>query len=117
LKTQLDALKDTLKSRTEELEQVRKSGGKASRVLEKALKEIASCVRLPSLSLFLSSRAELTRENLQNDEIERLAAERFSLYRRCKLEDIDLPLEKGSLDDIPIEEVRSLSFLFLLSPF
>jgi structural maintenance of chromosome 1 len=44
----------------------------------------------------------------QNDEIERLAAERFSLYRRCKLEDIDLPLEKGSLDDIPIEEVCPL---------
>jgi structural maintenance of chromosome 1 len=109
-------LKDTLKSRTEELEQVRKSGGKASRVLEKALKEIASCVRLVSVSFrFLSSEADALEP--QNDEIERLAAERFSLYRRCKLEDIDLPLEKGSLDDIPIEEVRLLSSLFLLSPF
>lgn len=41
----------------------------------------------------------------QNDEIERLSSERFTLYRRCKLEEIDLPLTKGRLDDIPMEEV------------
>lgn len=27
------------------------------------------------------------------------------MYRRCKLEEIDLPLTKGRLDDIPMEEV------------
>lgn len=43
---------------------------------------------------------------VQNDEIERLSSERFAVYRRCKLEEIDLPLSEGSLEDIPIEEVR-----------
>ncbi|GAA5824181.1 hypothetical protein JCM11251_001555 [Rhodosporidiobolus azoricus] len=85
LKTHLGSLQETLQEKTAELEAVRKSGGKAARTLDKALKDIATC----------------------NDEIERLAAERFSLYRRCKLEDIDLPLEKGSLDDIPIEETAA----------
>lgn len=41
----------------------------------------------------------------QNDEIEKLSSERHAVYRRCKLEEIDLPLESGSLDDVPIEEV------------
>lgn len=40
----------------------------------------------------------------QNDEIERLASERFNIYRRCKLEDIDLPLRAGDISSVPIDE-------------
>ena len=47
----------------------------------------------------------------QNDEIEKLSSERFAIYRRCKLEEIELPLEKGSLDTISID-VSFRSFLF-----
>ena len=43
----------------------------------------------------------------QNDELERLSSDRFSVYRRCKFEEIDLPMSKGSLDDVPIDEVSS----------
>ncbi|BGP16097.1 hypothetical protein JCM10213_007524 [Rhodosporidiobolus nylandii] len=82
LKRTLEQLQETLGEKNAELEVVRKSGGKAARTLDKALKEVATC----------------------NDEIERLASERFSLYRRCKLEDIDLPLAKGSLDKVPMGE-------------
>ncbi|GAA99875.1 hypothetical protein E5Q_06578 [Mixia osmundae IAM 14324] len=32
-------------------------------------------------------------------------ADRFGLFRRCRLEDIDLPLEEGRLDDVPLDEV------------
>ncbi|GAA5851241.1 hypothetical protein JCM8547_004180 [Rhodosporidiobolus lusitaniae] len=85
LRLTLEQVQETLTEKNAELEATRKSGGKAGRALDKALKEIAAC----------------------NDKIERLAAERFSLYRRCKLEDIDIPLEKGSLDDIPIEETAA----------
>ncbi|GJN89317.1 hypothetical protein Rhopal_002297-T1 [Rhodotorula paludigena] len=85
LRLALERLQETLAEKQGELEAVRKEGGKAGRVLDKALKEIASC----------------------NDEIERLASERFTLYRRCKLEEIDLPLTKGKLDDIPIEEAAA----------
>jgi hypothetical protein len=41
----------------------------------------------------------------QNDEIRRQSSERFSIYRRCKVEDIELPLESGSLKNVPLEEV------------
>ncbi|GAA6027216.1 hypothetical protein JCM8097_002493 [Rhodosporidiobolus ruineniae] len=85
LKMTLEQLQETLKEKNGELDATRKSGGKAAKVLDKALKEIAAC----------------------NDEIERLASDRFALYRRCKLEGIDLPLEQGSLDDIPIEEAAA----------
>ena len=105
----LDQLKETLVDKQTDLEQARKAGGKASRALDQALKEVATAVRqLLSLSFCsLSAGHVLTLEHrAQNDDIERLSSERFTLYRRCKLEEIDLPLTKGRLDDIPIEEVR-----------
>ncbi|CEQ42431.1 SPOSA6832_04230 [Sporobolomyces salmonicolor] len=85
LKQTLEELQVTLANKNAELEEVRKSGSKAAKVLDKALKEVATC----------------------NDEIERLSSEQFALYRRCKLEEIDLPLSKGSLDEIPIEEAAA----------
>ncbi|KAI8451120.1 RecF/RecN/SMC [Phakopsora pachyrhizi] len=39
-----------------------------------------------------------------NDEISRLASERLNIYRRCKIEDISLPLKEGSISRIPIDE-------------
>ena len=41
----------------------------------------------------------------KNDEIEKLASERSSIYRKCRLEEINLPLIAGNLKDVPIEEV------------
>lgn len=43
---------------------------------------------------------------LQNDQIEALSMERTSLYRKCRLEEVDLPLKSGSLRNVPMEEVR-----------
>ncbi|GAA5960068.1 hypothetical protein JCM3765_006153 [Sporobolomyces pararoseus] len=80
-----EASKTEWEEKNQELEDLKKSNSKASRALDKALKEIATC----------------------NDEIERLSSERFAIYRRCKMEEIDLPLSKGSLDDIPIEEAAA----------
>lgn len=40
--------------------------------------------------------------------MEKLDSERSSIFRRCKLEQIELPMEKGSLDDVSLEEVESL---------
>jgi hypothetical protein len=44
--------------------------------------------------------------HLQNDQIEALSMERTSLYRKCRLEEIDLPLKSGNLRNVPMEEVR-----------
>lgn len=54
----------------------------------------------------LRADKSLPSTSAQNDEIERTSSERFTLYRRCKLEEIELPLTKGRLEDIPMEEVR-----------
>jgi hypothetical protein len=45
----------------------------------------------------------------QNDEIRRQSSERFTIYRRCKVEDIELPLSTGSLAQVPLEEVGSMT--------
>ncbi|CAG8495652.1 5119_t:CDS:10 [Dentiscutata erythropus] len=37
--------------------------------------------------------------NMESD-IEKLEADRFSIFRKCKLEEIDLPLLRGSLDNV-----------------
>ena len=40
----------------------------------------------------------------QNDEIEKLALERSSIYRKCRLEEVKLPLLQGHLRNVPMEE-------------
>ncbi|KAI7850377.1 RecF/RecN/SMC N terminal domain-containing protein [Circinella umbellata] len=37
-------------------------------------------------------------------EIEKVHAERVSIFRKCKLEDIDLPMARGALDDVIMDE-------------
>lgn len=46
--------------------------------------------------------------DLQNDEIEKFSLERSSLYRKCRLEEIKLPLLSGNLKHVPMEEVPRL---------
>jgi structural maintenance of chromosome 1 len=99
LQEELKELQETLDERTKVVEQVKRTTTKASKVLDQALKEIASKVgchhnRL-GFSLIFS----------QNDEIERLASERSSIYRKCRLDGIKLPLLEGNLRNVSMEEV------------
>lgn len=70
-----------------ELERIKKTASRATKAYERVIKEIAAL----------------------NDSIEKLAGERLGVYRRCKLEEIELPLLHGNLDAIPLEDVRFLS--------
>ncbi|KAF8983388.1 Structural maintenance of chromosomes protein 1 [Entomortierella lignicola] len=38
--------------------------------------------------------------------VEKLDSERSSIFRRCKLEQIELPMEKGSLNDVSLDDVE-----------
>jgi structural maintenance of chromosome 1 len=49
--------------------------------------------------------------SIQNDEIEKRSLERSSIYRKCRLEEMKLPLIRGNLKNIPMEEARYMSFL------
>ena len=42
---------------------------------------------------------------MQNDEIEKLGLERSAIYRKCRLDEIKLPLVAGNLKNVPMEEV------------
>ncbi|KAJ7246598.1 condensin complex subunit SMC1 [Mycena haematopus] len=82
LRGDLSKLQETLDEKTKNVEQVKKTTTKASKILDQALKEIAS----------------------KNDEIEKLALERSSIYRKCRLDEIKLPLLEGQLKNVPMEE-------------
>ena len=49
--------------------------------------------------------------------IEKKYADRNHIFRRCKLEEIELPFEKGSLDDIPLGEFDVRSHEVMVSYF
>lgn len=82
LRAALDALKDTLDEMANLSDAAKKSVNKAVKDADNVQKEIGEW----------------------KDEIQRQSSERFAIYRRCKVEDISLPLAKGSLTKVPLEE-------------
>ncbi|WWC61082.1 uncharacterized protein I303_103660 [Kwoniella dejecticola CBS 10117] len=88
LQDEVDRQREKLESANEayeaiiaKIEGARDTARRTQRTLDKALKEIA----------------------VWNDEIERSGSERHAIYRRCRLEEIDLPLLRGTLDKVPLE--------------
>ncbi|KAL7268980.1 Structural maintenance of chromosomes protein 1 [Rhizina undulata] len=86
-KEDLEQRKVELEKRAERVNELRRDVGKRSKDLENAVKTI----------------------NGLEAEIERNAAGRYALFRRCKLEEIRLPLtaDSASLDDLPIDVQRA----------
>ncbi|KAH9884117.1 cohesin complex subunit psm1 [Cubamyces lactineus] len=82
LQEELKQLSEVLEEKTKKVEEVKKTTNKAAKALDQALKEVAT----------------------HNDEIEKLGLERSALYRKCKLDEIKLPLVTGSLKNVPMEE-------------
>ncbi|KAJ1023907.1 hypothetical protein NDA13_004741 [Ustilago tritici] len=82
MQSQLSRLQTNNESKKATLEEKRTDLQKAARLLDSLSKEIAA----------------------RNDEIERLGSERAAIYRRCRLEEIALPLIKGSLSKVGLEE-------------
>ncbi|PWZ00201.1 putative SMC1-chromosome segregation protein [Testicularia cyperi] len=82
MKQRLSELQAENEAKKAALETARSEYARAGRVLDSMLKEVAA----------------------RNDEIERLGSERASIYRRCRLEEIELPLLKGSLAKVALEE-------------
>ncbi|KIK68666.1 hypothetical protein GYMLUDRAFT_729684 [Collybiopsis luxurians FD-317 M1] len=81
-KEELGELQEVLDEKTKVVEQAKRTASKASKGLDQALKEISAL----------------------NDEIEKLAMERSATYRKCRLEEIKLPLLSGNLRNVPMEE-------------
>ncbi|KAF9817733.1 hypothetical protein IEO21_03282 [Rhodonia placenta] len=82
LQEELKEHNEVLEEKSKAVEQVKRTAMKASKVLDQALKEIAT----------------------RNDEIEKLGLERSSIYRKCRLDEVRLPLVEGNLKNVPMEE-------------
>jgi len=80
----LDKAKASYEDTARAVEGARDAARKTQRALDRALKEIA----------------------VWNDEIEKSGSSRTAIYRKCRMDEIDLPLEEGDLSSVPIEEVR-----------
>lgn len=89
-KDELEALQDTL-------EQVRATYGEKSKKVADAKHELQK----------KSKDIEARLKEISNLEgtVQKNSAGKFALLRRCKLEQIQIPLKEGSLDDIPNEDV------------
>ncbi|KAI5291978.1 Structural maintenance of chromosomes protein 1, partial [Ascosphaera atra] len=85
LNGELETQREAYARSSEELASVRQQVQKRSKKVEGTLKAI----------------------NALEGEAQRVAADRYALLRRCKLEDIDLPLAEGSkpLDALPIDDL------------
>ncbi|QRW05236.1 structural maintenance of chromosomes protein [Ceratobasidium sp. AG-Ba] len=79
---QVATLNESLAEVTKVLDGHKRTALHSTKEVDKALKEIAAC----------------------NDNIEKAASERFTIYRRCVLEEIKIPLESGSLRNVPLEQ-------------
>ena len=82
-KRKLEETTTAYEESTQAVEEVRGTARKTQKILDQALKEIAAA----------------------NDVIEKLGSDRHAIYRKCRLEEVDLPLVSGKLDRVPLEEV------------
>ncbi|KAF7332519.1 Structural maintenance of chromosomes protein [Mycena kentingensis (nom. inval.)] len=81
-KEELAGFQTALDEKSKKVEEVKKTTSKAGKQLDSALKEVAT----------------------MNDEIEKSALDRSAIYRKCRLEEIRLPLVEGNLKNVPMEE-------------
>ncbi|KAG9032708.1 Structural maintenance of chromosomes protein 1, partial [Tulasnella sp. UAMH 9824] len=82
LREDMAGVQEEFDEKTRALDEVKKVVARTAKALEKTMKDIT----------------------LMNDQIEKGASERFSIYRKCKLEEIALPVIRGNLNKVPMEE-------------
>ena len=80
-KGKLDSATATTEEASSKVDEVREKSRQTSKALDKALRSIAGW----------------------NDEIVKSGSDRHAIYKRCRLEEIDLPLSRGRLDRVPLE--------------
>ncbi|ORX39922.1 putative cohesin complex subunit and chromosome segregation protein [Kockovaella imperatae] len=80
-RSKLEAAVQGSEQALQKVDRVRESSREMSRLLDKALRNIAGW----------------------NDEISKSASDRHAIYKRCRLENIELPLVRGRLDKVPLD--------------
>lgn len=88
-KDELEALKENLEEVKEELSKKAEKVSEAKQAVQKRSKDIEA--RLKAISGLEA-------------EIQKNSASKFALLRRCKLEQVQIPLAEGSLDELPNQD-------------
>lgn len=89
---------DEIKVRKQEFENSKKEEESKSEEVSISKNSLAGCnTELDKISKEISSREA---------EMEKYIAERYDIFRRCKLEEINLPLINGSIDDFPLDDTE-----------
>ncbi|RIA97440.1 condensin complex subunit SMC1 [Glomus cerebriforme] len=84
MQNELNKIKESFDEKTDAVNVAKRKLSQVTKEIERMMKEIVN----------------------KESDIEKLEADQFSIFRKCKLEEIHLPLERGSLDDIPIKNSR-----------
>ncbi|KZT54653.1 condensin complex subunit SMC1 [Calocera cornea HHB12733] len=82
LRERREGLAQTDEQEARNVSEAKRAAGKAAALLDKTSKEISD----------------------MNTEIDKLAAERANIYRKCRIDEIDLPLKSGRIENVPIDE-------------
>lgn len=106
----LEAERASIKNRLDELHaELDTLGEKFDKQKERYLQsgEELSLARIQVQKRAKKVEATLKAANALDSEIQRYSADRYTLLRRCKLDDIDIPLLEGSqpLDALPIDDL------------
>ncbi|KIY73713.1 condensin complex subunit SMC1 [Cylindrobasidium torrendii FP15055 ss-10] len=86
---QISTQKESLSQLQEELDEKNKAVDNAKKASSKAVKALEAAAK------------EIT---LRNDDLEKLASDRAGIYRKCRVDEVDLPLAAGHLKNVPMEE-------------
>ncbi|KAJ3248105.1 Structural maintenance of chromosomes protein 1 [Chytriomyces hyalinus] len=89
----LDSFKESLATSSAKFEERRKQVEAAKKTLTTLQKEM---------------EGTLKGINGKQAQVDRLNAERLAIFRRCKLEEIELPLSRGSLTSMSLEEIDAM---------
>ncbi|KAF9402001.1 Structural maintenance of chromosomes protein 1 [Mortierella sp. AD011] len=84
LKQELEAAQTASQTRSDQVNALKKQVVRVNKQVDVLMKDISA------------------KESL----VEKLDSERSSIFRRCKLEQIDLPMDKGSLNDVSLDDVE-----------
>ncbi|PWN30250.1 RecF/RecN/SMC protein [Jaminaea rosea] len=90
----IDKIQEDIRERNDRLTQLREDHEKAQQQLTDAKRDLSKAAR--ALDNTIKEVANM------NDQMEKLASQRGDIFKRCRLEEIDLPLISGSLNKVSL---------------
>lgn len=94
--TEIGEIQQDIRQRNERLDELRAEQERKAQALSDAKRELAKSFK--ALDAVVKEIAAI------NDQMEKLAGQRGEIFRRCRLEDIDLPLVSGSLKKVSLQD-------------